>query len=123
MKREILGIILLFGSLGVLSLFVGLTESEGFEAVLYTIFGLILIIIDVFFLRFLQKKKKQLAREKKLKILYEYLKKNDNKTNVLEFAQYSGLNPDEAREIIEHLAIKVGVSPIIDDSGKIYYQF
>jgi glucose uptake protein GlcU len=116
-------VLLLCSSMGLLSIMLGLTEADGIEAVLYTILGVIFIsFIFVFF--YFQKKKETKELEKKyLKQLYEYLEKNNYNITAIGFASYSGLPPDKAREVIESVAIKTGISPEIDENGKIHYNF
>jgi glucose uptake protein GlcU len=116
-------VLLLCSSMGLLSIMLGLTEAEGIEAVLYTILGVIFISLIFVFLYFLKKKETKELEKKYLKQLYEYLEKNNYNITAIGFASYSGLPPDKAREVIESVAIKTGISPEIDENGKIHYNF
>lgn len=122
-SNQQLGLVLLLGSLGLLSILLGLTEAEGMESIIYTLLG-ILLIFGMFILLFLHKKKKEKELEANyIEMLYKFLEKNNYKTTVIEFASFSGLPPDKAREVIENVAIKTGISPEIDEEGRIFYKF
>lgn len=116
-------VLLLCSSMGLLSIILGLTEAEGIEAVLYTILGVIFISFIFVFFYFLKKKETKELEKKYLKQLYEFLEKNNYNITAIGFASYSGLPPDKAREVIESVAIKTGISPEIDENGKIHYNF
>ena len=118
-----IAIILILSSLGLLSIIFGLTEAEGMESILYTALGIICISL-IFIIFYFQKKKETKELEKEyLEKFYEYLSKNDNTATVIGFSSYSGLPPDKAREIIENVAIKTGITPEIDENGRIHYNF
>lgn len=118
-----IAIILLLSSFGLLSIMIGLTEAIGMESIFYTILGILCISL-IFIIFYFQKKKESKELEKGyLEKFYEYLAKNDNTATVIGFSSYSGLPPDKAREIIENVAIKAGISPEIDENGRIHYKF
>ncbi len=108
---------------GLFFVITGLSEAKEFEAIFFVVLGFTLIVLGVFLILRFKKESQKFENEKNLKILYEFLKKNNKKVTILEFATYSGLPPDKARETIENLAVQVGVSPLIDDEGNIFYKF
>lgn len=110
-------------SFALLSIMFSVTELEGVESLVYFLIGVFLIIIQIIFLFFLFKKQKKIKETQKLQLLYKYLEKNNNNVSVIDFAKFSGLDPEEARKIIENLSIKLGAIPEIDDEGKVFYKF
>jgi hypothetical protein len=123
MKRDVyIAIMMILLSMGMLSLMPG-EQKDASETVFYTIFGIVsltsAVIISYFFLKSQKKRKDNIFLNK----FYVYLEKNNYSASVIEFSVFAGLPPEKAREIIEDIAIKSGISPEIDENGRISYKF
>lgn len=123
MKKDwYLPLMMILVSMGVLSLMPG-DQKDASETVFYTIFGAVSLtsagIITYFFLKTQKKRKDEIVLNK----FYVYLEKNNYRASIIEFSVFAGLPPEKAREIIEDIAIKSGISPEIDENGKITYLF
>jgi hypothetical protein len=123
MKRDVyIAIMMILLSMGMLSLMPG-EQKDASETVFYTTFGIVsltsAVIISYFFLKSQKKRKDNIFLNK----FYVYLEKNNYSASVIEFSVFAGLPPEKAREIIEDIAIKSGISPEIDENGRISYKF
>ncbi len=123
MKRDVyIAIMMILLSMGMLSLMPS-EQKDASETVFYTIFGIVsltsAVIISYFFLKSQKKRKDNIFLNK----FYVYLEKNNYSASVIEFSVFAGLPPEKAREIIEDIAIKSGISPEIDENGRISYKF
>ncbi len=123
MKRDVyIAIMMILLSMGMLSLMPG-DQKDPSETVFYTIFGIVsltaAVVVSYFFLKSQKKRKDDISLNK----FYAYLEKNNYRVSVIEFSVFAGLPPEKAREIIEDIAVKSGISPDIDENGRISYKF
>ena len=113
----------MFALFGVIFILAGYEDPTRGESTAYKVIGFITIALTPFYYVLLYKMRSKRLDERSRQLLYDFLSKNEYKCTVVEFAVHSGIDPEKARTILDHVAAKSGVNPEVNENGIVVYKF
>ncbi len=118
-KYIIIGLI----AYGLLCLVIAIGDGKAEDRKIFLLLGLLCVSAGIITYLVVRKNEQNSKTQKYNDLFYACLKENNGRVTVFQVAIYCGIEPNEARKLIEEKAIQLTVQQDIEDDGTIYYLF